>query len=384
MHRSLKYFFALYLTLTSLTPAYSDICNQDECCPCECGTWYLNVDFLWWRADEEDLALGKEVWVSREGLNPTTRNFAHVSKNAKEKEPNFDFDPGFKLGLGYNFADASWNAEAIWTHYQTTATATGKSKLIPADTSGNDYLAFIPYWESLGKNFPLFSKGKWSLNIDWLDIDVGINYVLSSHFAIRPYFGLRGASIRQEYKVHSENHITGDFNGSSYDYVSKSKSRCNFLGGGPLAGLEAQFNMGYGFAFFGKVAAALLVGKFDRHAHEHFENADFFFYQFLSFEDRVHNPKNNFTSRACTDLAVGFEWDYDFVWSQCDYTLCLALTWEHHAFYNFNQFNFESDSFNNTTEGDFEFGPYANLSVPRKKHGDLFTQGVTLSANLGF
>ncbi len=378
---------ALSLAISTLITA-DDYAYAQECQPLvcfddeSCGQWSGSVDFLWWRADEEGLALGKEVVISRSGLDPLDGIYDDVSKDSQEKDLNFKFDPGFRLGLAYTDADECWNVSLDWTHFHTSAQASGGSNL--ADPASDTYAAFQSDWEALSKNFPLIAHGKWTLSMDIIDFEVGRNFDLSSHFACRPYFGLRGARIDQGYRTHSHNDVSGNFNGSSYHYTSQTKATCNFLGGGPLAGLDAEFRVGYGFSFFGQIAAALLFGRFDRHAHEHFENSDHYYYLFNHYDDHVRGSGKDSASRACTDLTVGFEWKHCVEWCQQAYPVAIALSWEHHAFYNFNNFNFESNGFTNTDAGTFDFGPYANLLSTKKRHGDLFTQGITLSADIGF
>lgn len=385
----------LLLPITSMSALQAYYDNMYEAPP-PCYTppaTYLaglsaHIDFLWWRAEEEDLSIGKEVTIERTGLNRSTKNYNLLAKKSTDKNLNFDYDPGFRIGLYYTVPGNCWDMSINWTHFQNSAKAHGKSNLVSSGSSENKYRAFVPYWESLTQNFPLHSEAKWLLDMDWLDLEVGHQYDIASHFSCRPFFGLRLANIDQKYHVSSNNHITGNFNGNSYDYISKSKAKCDFLGVGPRLGVDAQLEIGCGLSFFGQGAVSILFGQFDRHAHELFENDDFYYYQFNTYTDEVHS-KWGWSSRVSTDLAIGLAWDHCFEVCQHEYPITLAVSWEHHVFYNFNNFNFESnsfmaDGFTNTASHGLDFGPYANLYPTNKRHGDLYTQGLTFTAGVGF
>lgn len=370
-----KIFNFSLIALTACSLAQAHLLPEDH--------WGIYADFLWWYAEEEGLALGQEVLIVREGLNPATGVFAEVRKESKEKIPKFDFDPGFRLGLFFACGDC-WDTQFDWTHFYTKASASGESHLSLTVPPGDTYIAFVPFWEALAQNFPDHAHGKWSLKLDLLDWQVGQKYCLSSCFVVRPHLGLRYARVNQNYHVVSNANQTGDFNSASYVYDSVARAQCDYWGIGPRLGLDAELQLLCGLSLTGQAAASIVYGKQDAHARERFLNADPFFFLFDRFEDQVHNADHQNQSRTILDLGIGLKWEHCF--ETCDYSfpIWLSFSWEHHAFYDFNRFNFDSDSFTNTTQGVFDFGPYANLLNSPKKRGDLFTQGLTLSGGIAF
>lgn len=359
------------------------------CCPWErchdvLNNWSINGAFLWWQANADGVALGEEVFIHRNGLNPADGIYDNVSRNAKAKNPKFKFDPGFKIGIAYAYPGNCWDIGFKWTCYRTTAKACGESHLDPNHNPGDSYLAFVNYWETLGFNFPSHIKGKWKFDLDLYDLEIGREMCLSSCFAFRPSFGLRCASLEQTYHICSRANHTGVFNGSSYVYTSDVKAHCNFVGAGPRVGLDAEVDLCWGLSLFGSAAGSVVFGKFDRHAREIFKNKDHFFYKFNTFKDYTKGSNDEFASRAITDLSIGLKWDYAFNWLCRPYWISLGLSWEHHGFFNFSNYAFDCESFENLDSEKFEFGPYANLLQSQKKKGDIFTQGLTFSAALGF
>lgn len=369
---------------SNTSPQYGFYCPPSSCYPCNSASDFVFADFLWWQANEDGLDLGKEVLIHRQGFDPATGNYALVSDDSKLKSLDFKCDPGFRIGIIYSDVTRCWDLLFSWTHFNTTASASGSSHLDPNVPPGNQYVAFVPFWEVLAQNFPDHMHGKWKLDLDILDMEFGRKFGINTLFAIRPYFGLRAVRVNQNYRVHSHANQSGDFNSASYTYTSKVKARCDFAGIGPRFGCDAELKMCWGFSLFGEAAGSLVWGKFQRNAHEHFKNLDFFFYKFAEFKEHTHTPDNNFRSRAITDLALGLKWENGIEWGCCLYPVSLSLSWEHHGFFDFNEFNFDSDSFTNTNQNAFDFGPYANLLSSPKKCGSLFTQGLTLSLMVGF
>lgn len=383
--------FSNHLQAQQCLPYYSGPLTYTPpfCCPWESchdvfNNWSINGAFLWWEANVDGLDLGEEVHVSREDFNPTTGNYNEVFRGSKLKSPKFHYDPGFKLGVTYAYPKNCWDATFEWIYYKTRASAKGKSCLDNNPTPGNSYIAFVPFWETLAQNFPDKARGKYTLDINLFDLELGRDVYISPCFSFRPHFGIRSALVDQTYCISSNANQSGQFNSASYKYISKYKAHCNFFGLGPRLGFDAELDMCWGFSLFGQAAGSIVFGKFDRHSHEHFSQSDFYFYRFNNFDNRSKGSHRDFASRLISDSSIGLRWSHCFDWFSRCYSVNVALSWEHHGFFNFNHFTGDDASFTNTSNTEFEFGPYANLRKAARKQGDIFTQGLTLSAELGF
>jgi hypothetical protein len=214
--------------------------------------------------------------------------------------------------------------------------------------------------------------------MDLLDLEIGHKYFVSSCFVLRPHLGLRGARIDQGYRTESfANRIA--FNDV---FTSSSRSTCDFLGIGPRLGVDAEWRVGCGLSIFGQAAASIVFGKNQRHAREEFINSllDTAF-TFASAEYRS-NGSSDRVSRAITDLSIGLKWEHCFELCCRQHPFSLAFSWEHHGFYNFNNFDFRPS----VSPIDFTDVGVAFLTpnIGSRKHGDLFTQGLTVSAEFGF
>jgi hypothetical protein len=348
--------------------------------------WGIRLDSLWWQANADGIALGKEVLVERTGFNGDTGLFANVIRESRLKKPRLNYDAGIRFAISHQLPCCDYDLMFEWTHFYTTGHTTGKSIIDPA-VQPNQYVAFIPYWETLAQNYPDGAKGRWKFDLNLYDLVVGKHFDITSCFSLRPYLGLRCAWIDQKYKVRS--FVSGrneafNFDGASYAYTSVMHAKNDFIGAGPRLGCTANVDLYWGFSLIGNAAGSLVYGKFDRSSHEHFTNADHFFYKFNEFTNFDHDDRNDGCSRAITDLSIGLKWDHTCAFRSWRFPITIALSWEHHAFYDFNNFNQDANSFLSNDETTFNFGPDANLLPPSKKFGDIFTQGFTLSTHIGF
>lgn len=348
--------------------------------------WGISLDSLWWKAEEEGIELGREIFISRDGFNPATGIYADVIEDTKVKDLKFQYDTGFRFNISHALPQYCCDVKFGWTHFETKAKAHGQSCIHPEEPDYHSYVAFLPYWETIARNFPNAAKGKWNLYIDLFDLDVGHKYGISTCFHLRPHFGLRVARVDQKFRMKSfsEKDPAFDFNGTSYKYDSITKAKCDFIGVGPRLGCDVEFNMCWGFSLFGKAAGTLAYGNAERSAHEHLCNADDFYLKFDEFDSHTKNQKDEWVSRAITDLAIGLKWENKCRLGSWKFPVMIAILWEHHAFYDFNNFDVDSGLFTNDNHDAFDFGPYANILPSPKKHGDLFTQGLTVSTRIGF
>ena len=105
--------------------------------------------------------------------------------------------PGFRVGVGYTFAKKDfWDLMALWTHFKAESTIT--------------YNVY--------------------------DLDLGRDYFISKAVSIRPFLGVRGATIDQRLN--------------------------KFWGAGAHIGTSMQWHFTKEFSFLGTIGGSLLYGKF--------------------------------------------------------------------------------------------------------------------------
>jgi hypothetical protein len=332
-----------------------------------------SVDFLWWRPYSEGLALGSDETFVRTGSVNTI-----VTDSTSEKNLNFKFDPGFRLGLGYYCPSNCWDVDLVWTHFHSKANAFGSSENTGSFDARNSDL-FYNYWTRLLGLFPQEAKARWTLDMDLIDLEFGQKYYVNHCFILRPHFGLRFARIDQNY--HVEAFSNSAFNNSSEisykTFASVVKSKNDFRGVGPRIGLDIEINLGCSVFLFGKGGASLIYGTFDRGSNEAINYTSFTnptVATAFAYDASGHNERNTVTM---TDISFGLKWEHCFECCNTYHPFALAFAWEQNAFYDLNRFNFVSGSVGSKN------GVQAASYQPAKT-GDLKTQGLTVSAMIGF
>lgn len=370
-------------------------CNPDACCRTYCmgpenygvnaavnprtcnGDWVVNIAGFYWNAHQEGLEYAITNDSQQEGWRDT---LSYV--NARSEGPKFDWDFGFKVGIGYNTTCDGWDFGVNWTWYQGKA-----NSKVEADT--NDNTIMLAYLSNYGdvNTYPLATDAEahWKLKLNLVDIELGREFWNSKRVALRPFIGLRYASIQQDYNVKYKGgsfsvRDTGGLIVLDDAQNDEIKMDNDFKGFGVRAGLNSVWNLGCGWGIYGDLALSMVYGRFDIEVDEESRQA------------ASPHAKTNFTeyensfraSRYMSDLAIGIQWSSLFC--DCQYGLTVALGWEHHMFINQNQlyrFNqkiqqFEADNNGTPTQIDVT-NPEIN-----QMRGDLDTQGWTLSVTFDF
>jgi hypothetical protein len=343
-------------------------------CGCNpCGSFLDNLsgraDFLWWRPCSEGTQLGVEETFTSNGSSGAE----HVFDGTHVKDLNFKFDPGFRLGLGYYCPSNCWDIALNWTHFHSKAKAFGASDL--NDLSDTNGVVFYSDWERNFGLFPTEARARWSLDMDLVDLEFAQKFYVNHCFILRPHIGVRFARIDQAYHVESFGNDINT-NVSFFDsFTSESKSKNDFRGAGPRIGLDVEINLGCNIALFGKGAASLVYGEFSRGSEEAAyiigDNSSFN----ESFVYEAHGNNERCTV-SMTDLTIGLKWEHCFECCNVYHPFALSIAWEQNAFYDLNDFSFVSGATNDSG--------IISTSGNSSKQGHLYTQGLTVSAVIGF
>lgn len=301
------------LTINTMTPMTSK--------PTDGVGFFVTGDALVWKANQEGLQFALQN--TTESLPPAVGALYR---------PDFDFQAGFRFGLGYNTSYDNWDVYLNWTFFQPSSDKSLSSEgykivdLSSPATGGN----YLSTFES--------ATAHWRLHLNVLDLDLGRNFYVSPHLALRPHIGIRSAWIFQNQNVTY-----------ACDFIDTVKLTNNYWGIGIVAGLDSTWDLGMGFSVYGNIAASNISG----------------FYNLALLEVQQGVTLNNITekphvSKAITDFQLGLRWEklFDSAF------LLFQVGWEQHIFYN--QLQWQGGA----------FGPTPN--------GDLGISGVTIAARVGF
>jgi hypothetical protein len=306
-----------------------------------CSNWTYDAEFLLWNVSEQGLEYGTELvdpLIDSETIRPI---------QGKSKSPSFNWDPGFRLGIGYDFPNNGFDMQLYWTNLYSEAS----SKFFLEQSTDH---SFVLNWGSNISDFD-YTHAKWSLNLNVIDLELGYDFCITSCFTLRPFVGLRAACIDQKYNI------------TSYDdgvFVESTNLKHKYNGAGLRGGLDSEWNIGWcGFSLYGQAAASILYGR-HKSGFENFVevNADTEVDFFERFKD------NYYGCVAVGDAALGLRWKEHFYCNTIAVTL--QMGYETHFFWNQNRFL-----------SPVVARPESLISCNR---GDLNTNGVTFTAKIAY
>jgi hypothetical protein len=326
----LTYLFIFYLLfLHSLSARVFD----PHAMPHSYGVW-LDGEALYWQSNMGSLGYGIES------------SSTSIIKHGHVKHLDFDWNWGFRLGLGYKLPHDKWDLLATYTHLFGNA---------HGHAGGSGDVVFPSWATNFGFSAPLYAdkaKTHWHLNLNMADLELGRNCLASHCLSMRPFMGVRGLFIDHDFSV---NYTGGSVAPGDVD---RFRADSDFWGVGLRFGVDTLWGLGKGVGIYGNGSASLLSGHFDVHEKEKPKHAP--------LRVNIENDVDNVVAAA--DLALGLQWDYLF--SNDRFHLGLKFGWEFNLFFDQNQlFNFLSSE---------------NPGAMNFKNDDLTFQGVTLGLRFDF
>jgi Legionella pneumophila major outer membrane protein precursor len=295
-----------------------------------CDLW-LNGEMLFWKSNMGSMSYG------------TTSDSSTSIDDGRVKNLHFDWEFGFRLGLGYRLPHDKWDLFVNYTYVH------GKGQ---GHAGGSDAVVFPVFATNFGSTpinpfFANSAKASWRMNLNMADIELGRTCNVGKWLTIRPFIGVRGLVIDQDYHIGYNGGTIGE------DNVSMDN---DFWGVGIRMGGNTLWGLGKGVSIYGNGSFSLLSGDFDVHEHENRAGTTL-----MSVKRDVENVV------VTADLALGLQWDYMF--SKDRYHLGVKMGWEFDMFFDQNQlFNFLG-----TNPGGFQC-----------YHDDLSFDGLTLGLRFDF
>jgi len=297
-----------FLCTATISYAYADTNNfsscdeNNECIACQpscCGTLFGGVGIVYWRAFES----GLDNCVPTDVTDIVLSDGTVISRfKGKSRDPHFEWNPGFRVGIGYEFACRNWDIGALWTSFH--------SKAHDSNNCGD--------------------RIRWNLNFDVVDVIAGYNANLGSCFLLRPFVGLRGATIDQKLHIgefsslSSSSIYSSSF--STYSSLIGNISKERFSGIGPLIGLEAEWNVFCDFSLYIAASVSWLYGNFNVELSQY----DEFSYAIDSCRVTKHLNANV----TAGDAEIGIRWQKCFCENM---NVILQFGLEHHSYFDFNR-----------------------------------------------
>ena len=297
---------------------------------------FVTGEVLFWKAQEDDLQ-----YAVKSDSSSTIRH-------GRVKNPEFEWDWGFRAGFGYNTPHDHWDLYTNYTHFYTKA---------HAHDSGGDGVLFPSQHAAFGSpsgSFVTEAEATWRLHLQLADLELGRGFGVSKWLSLRPFIGVRGAWIYQQYHI--------EYTGGSAVPVGETdivSMRNNCWGVGLRFGLDTTWGLGRGLSVFGDGAFSILSGHFNVQQREHLENSGSNILNVSSHPD---------TAISILELSLGLQ--YDRLFMKNKYHLGIQLGYEFNYFFDQNQF--------------IRFISSSSPGLFSQNNGDLSLQGVSLGFRFDF
>jgi hypothetical protein len=307
----------------------------------------LEGDALFWKAEQEGLEYAVE------GSDPFGTG---MMNHGKLLTHDFDWNGGFRVGLGYHLPYDRWDLKGLWTRY-TNSSTTHKHTSDPR-LSPTFFLFPTLAW------FATHAKTHYSIDYNTVDLTLQRDYFVSRSLTLRPIFGIRGAWINQHMRdeFHGGPGSLGNF--GSETGVQSVKITNNFRAGGIFAGINMNFCFNRHWSIYGDLAGSILYGQFQVRVKNSISGLSL-----LGFGSRsnVNESANNVKTNLQTGM--GLQWQSTICHDR--FRLLFAVGYE--ILFWFNQNNSQRFVF----PGVFNNGYY-------EANGSLTLQGGTFKAGFEF
>ncbi|MBI2743772.1 MAG: hypothetical protein HYX48_07650 [Chlamydiales bacterium] len=247
------------------------------------------------------------VWCAKES---GSENWAQVitASGAKTKcdvrDVRFDWDAGFRAGLGYGMKHDQWDTQLYYTWFRTRGSDHVSS------TPGTVFSAYLGNFyvdnqNGAGISGIAYQKAsmEWKIHFSMFDWELGRNFRVSRALSLRPFIGLKGGWIHQS--IHTKWH-NSNRSGAEFFKEGRENLKNNFWGIGPSAGLNTKWDLfvrqKHSFNLFGDLSGAIMWGHWT--LGDVYKN---------NIEQEVVVKLSHINSAAVTlRTFLGFGWDATF------------------------------------------------------------------------
>lgn len=209
---------------------------------------FLKGDFLYWKAEIAGLYYAHDCQVD----DTEGQDIVFESEIGNLKKIKTNWDPGLELLIGYLFPYDNWEMSLKWTYFSTKASSSFNS-ITPT---------FWGHTSHQDASFANRAQAHWKLSFNVEDLEISRDSWMGDFLSIRPYVGIRGAEIKQNFQVHYE---IDNSHQPTKPFTNTIKPKSNFLGFGAKGGLDLQFLFNSFSGIYTNGSVSLLYGRFNSH-----------------------------------------------------------------------------------------------------------------------
>jgi hypothetical protein len=298
------------------------------------GAW--EMDFLWWRAENPAFTYAFDIKDPHSAIATGYLIGSLMQLEAK-------WDPGFRIGFGWNTDFDRWDVFTDWTwysaHSEETSTTTG--------LAGTE-MGYHSMWPvSVNNEEYQRVHASWHMWYNAIDLELGRAFYITKALSLRPHAGLRGGWINQKFKCGCDLPVGGTI------YKADFHGKNDFWGVGPRIGIIGNWHIDNSqWSILCKTSGALLSGKTEtRYISDYYS---------LGVYVPERDMQSHFTQIVPTvQFFLGLDWG---MFMGCNaYYLGINAGWEANVYWN--QFNLLSANGHAATGYDAPFPTMGNQAV---------------------
>jgi hypothetical protein len=285
------------------------------------------VEFLYWYAKENAAPYARKYELISDGSEASTPATVGVTRSLATLDDSWD--PGVRVGIGWNTGCDGWDLSLFWTYYKNTSSGSFSApefnSTSPVSVGDFGIEVFAPTFDGITNN--AFSKlgSNWINRFNEIDFVLGNKVWWSHSFAIRPYAGLRGAWTRTRIEINGKDGPKGDI--KTLTQVS-NRSEDRIWGVGIVSGIDPTFYLTNCFSIYANLGFSVQWGKFEE------KNTGSVYTENSKVSGINTDYSNNYSFDYCLmssilDTGLGLRWES--TWSDSQYRSNFDIGWEHHV-----------------------------------------------------
>lgn len=303
MNKYFKYLL-LAISLSSITLHANDSCySQEECCY-EDQCFFVKFDTLIWKGTRNHMDYA---------IKGDNSNGGGLIENAKLHKMDFDWDLGFRLGLGYYLPCNGWDLSILYTRFHTEASGSSHD----SNLNDTDRLFSTRWASNLTDNVPSSGQAekiKANLDVEYDLVDLLLSYSYSPccNFHLSPSFGARMLILDQDFSTKMEGGAFGN-------PPNKVTWNSDLFGLGIVGNYQVRYQLCQNLAINGLVGASAVVSS---HKEKQYQIHSSISPDFFELKDEKSQE-----ILCGSDFSLNIEW----LTCVCDYVMEFTAGYEIHC-----------------------------------------------------
>ncbi len=309
---------------------------------------FITADFIWWRTNIEAM----EYAYGGVSNNGTLVTAGTSTAQQSAQNPDFQYDPGVKVGLGWHFDHDGWDMTAGWTYL---ASGTQGNSTSAFAGSGAGMTTVQPVALTDGTNVPMnvtTAASKWKQDFNVIDLELGRDFFLSRYLTMRPHLGFKTAWIH-ETTTNTFTPVAGTVDSTVDNFVTGASLYNNehMWGLGIRTGFDTGWHISKNWMIYGDLAFTNLWGRFTKAGTTSLTET-------VGARTTMDTVQTYYTVLPVIEAGIGLS--YICWFSKNHYRFETRLGWEEQVWINYNR------------------------SQDYTRVGNLSVQGLTLKTMLNF